>query len=153
MTSQEPSKVKSWFIGIALIAVSPAYAADSVDLEWLLGCWQSPDGNAMEVWVRDTDTSFLGFGVSTSEGLIRSYELLRIASNAEGELTYTAYPKGQASATFTATEIGDQRVSFTNPQHDYPQKITYKRSGDDLFAGTSKLNGGGQQSFDKVKCE
>ena len=145
--------MKWWLGSIALIAISPAFAADSVDLEWLLGCWQSPDGNAMEVWVRDTDTSFLGFGVSTSEGVIRSYELLRVALNAEGELTYTAYPRGQASATFAATEIGEQQVTFTNPQHDYPQKITYERNGDELLARTSALDGGGQQSFDKVKCE
>ena len=145
--------MKGWLGSFVLLAMSPAYAADSVDLEWLLGCWQSTDGNAMEVWVRDTDSSFLGFGVTTSEGVIRSYELLRVASDEEGALTYTAHPKGQASATFTTTEMGDKRVTFTNPEHDYPQRITYERNGDDLYARTSALDGGRQQSFDKVKCE
>ena len=145
--------MKGWLGSMVLLAMSPAFGGESVDLEWLLGCWQTPDGNAMEVWVRDTDSSFLGFGVATTDGVIRSYELLRIASNEEGELTYTAYPKGQASATFTATETGDQRVTFTNAQHDYPQKITYERKGDELLASTSALDGGRQQSFDKVKCE
>ena len=145
--------MKGWLGSIVLLVMSPAVAADSVDLEWLLGCWQTPDGNAMEVWVRDTDSSFLGFGVVTSEGAIRTYELLKIASNKEEELTYTAHPKGQASATFTATEMGDQRVTFTNPQHDYPQRITYERKGDELLARTSTLDGEGQQSFDKVKCK
>ena len=138
---------------IVLIAISPAFAADSVDLAWMTGCWKSPDGKAMEVWVRDSDAAYLGFGVATSEGVVRFYELLRVASNAEGELTYTAYPMGQASTTFTATEIGDQHITFTNPNHDYPQKITYRRKGDDLFAGTSAMDGERHQSFDKVKCE
>ena len=145
--------MKGWLGSIVLLAMSPAVASDTADLEWLLGCWQSPDGNAMEVWVRETDTSFIGFGVTTSEGVIRSYELLRIASNEEGELTYTAHPKGQVSATFTATEMGEQRVTFTNPEHDFPQKISYKRDGDDLIAGASALDGGNHLSFDKVKCE
>ncbi len=145
--------MKGWLGSIVLLAMLPAVAADTVDLEWLLGCWQTPDGNAMEVWVRDTDSSFIGFGVVTSEGAIRTYELLKIASNKEEELTYTAHPKGQAPATFTATEIGDQQVMFTNSEHDYPQRITYERIGDELLARTSALDGGRQQSFDKVKCE
>ena len=145
--------MKGWLGSIALLAMSPAVASDTADLEWLLGCWQTPDGSAMEVWVRDTDTSFLRFGVATSEGVIRSYELLRIASNEEGELTYTAHPKGQASATFTATEMGEQRVTFTNPEHDYPQRITYERNGDDLLASASAMDGASQQSFDKIKCK
>ena len=145
--------MRGWLGCIALIAMSPAFGGDTADLEWLLGCWQSPDGNAIEVWVRDTDTSFIGFGVSTSEGAIRSYELVKITSNADGELTYTAHPKGQASATFTATEIGGQRVTFTNPEHDFPQKITYERVGDDLIASASAIDGANDLSFDKVKCE
>ena len=145
--------MKGWLGSIVLLAMSPAVASDTADLEWLLGCWQTPDGSALEVWVKDADSSFLGFGVTTSEGAIRSYELLRIASTEEGAWTYTAHPKGQASATFTATETGDQRVTFTNPEHDYPQRITYERNGDDLLASASAMDGGSQQSFDKVKCE
>jgi len=136
----------------ALMAVSPAFAADLADLEWMLGCWESADGHAAEVWVKDTDTSFLGFSATTADGAIVFYELLRVASNTEG-VTYTAYPMGQAPTVFAATEIADEHVSFTNPDHDYPQKIAYGREGGGLIAVISMLDGARPQSFDKEQCD
>lgn len=138
---------------LALMAIAPAYAADLNDVEWMLGCWQSADGQALEVWVKVSETSFTGFGVAVSGGEFVFYELLRVDSTARGALTYTAYPMGEAPTVFTATELRDERVVFTNPDHDFPQKITYSREGDALSAATSSLDGKGRQSFDKVACD
>ena len=138
---------------LALMAIAPAYAADLNDVEWMLGCWQSADGQALEVWVRDSETSFTGFGVAVSGGEFVFYELLRVDSTARGALRYTAYPMGRTPTVFTATELRKGRVVFANPDHDYPQKITYIRKDDALSAGTSTLDGQGRQSFEKVACD
>ena len=127
--------------------------SDSDKLSWLAGCWMTPDKSSQEVWVIDSDRSLAGFSVAISSNKVGFYEVLSISRGKDGSWVYTAYPSGQASASFTATEITENSVVFANPDHDYPQEIRYVREGNRLFATISLLGGVDPNSFDKVACE
>jgi len=123
------------------------------DLDWLVGCWETADGSSKEVWVKEHDGSLIGFSVAVSDSAVDFYEVLRVAVNHDGVLTYTAYPAGQSPATFVAANANSKSVVFSNPDHDYPQEIAYRLEGARLYATISALNGRNPQSFDKQRCD
>jgi hypothetical protein len=55
-------------------------------------------------------------------------ETVRITGRGDS-LHYTAAPSGQAVATFTASGRTDSSVTFSNPAHDFPTRVTYRRAG------------------------
>ena len=122
------------------------------DLDWLVGCWMTPDGSAQEVWVADSESGLNGFSVSVADNKVSFYETLTIRPGDNGTLVYTAHPSGQASTSFTARELTESSVLFVNPDHDYPQQIRYARASDRLQATISLLDGSRPVSFDKVAC-
>jgi len=58
------------------------------------------------------------------------YELV-VVREQEGGLAYEAHPSGQPSAVFLSSSVGDALVVFENPEHDFPQRIGYRRNGSD----------------------
>ncbi len=142
---------------LAGLTLIPALAVgsdhDSKQLRWLAGCWISTDKSAQEVWVVDSDRSLIGFDVVFSNNQVGFYEVLSIKRKEDGSLVYTPHPSGQPSASFVATEVAENGVVFTNPDHDYPQEIKYAREGNHLNATISLLEGARPNSFDKVACD
>ena len=142
---------------LTALALFPALAlggdSDSGELSWLVGCWVTADKSAQEVWVVDSERSLAGFSVAINDNKVGFYEVLSIKQSQDGSWTYTAYPSGQASASFSAVEITENSVVFANPDHDYPQEIRYEREDNRLYATISLLGGVNPNSFDKVPCE
>ena len=128
-------------------------ASEGGSFNWLVGCWVTTDKSAQEVWVIDNDGALAGFGVAVEDNTVVFYEVLSIKPSANGTWAYTAHPSGQTSTSFEAVDIGDNHVIFRNPDHDYPQEISYRRDGQQLFATISLLGGQNPTSFDKVACE
>ncbi len=141
----------------AILALIPALASgddsDRGEFDWLVGCWATPDNSAQEVWVVDSERLLVGFGVAINDDKVGSYEVLSIKQSEDGSWTYTAHPSGQASASFLAVQISENSVVFTNPEHDYPQEIRYRRDGSRLYATISLLGGVNPNTFNKVACE
>jgi hypothetical protein len=129
------------------VAAKPA----QLDISWIEGCWSNADNTSKEVWVRQANGGLLGFSVSISGNKVQFYELLTINLSKDG-LLYSAYPQGQVPTAFRATNIGENTVTFSNPEHDYPQQISYRRDGERLLAIISLTGGGKPNSFDKAKC-
>lgn len=144
-------KSLSTFLGAMLLTVSPSAGAGQLD--WMVGCWESSDRSALEVWVKDKDGSLSGFSVTLKEGQFIFHEVLRITTAADGTVSYTAHPDGQSTTTFKTTTVSGQEVTFTNAAHDYPQEVTYKRDGDKLDATISALNGKNPTTFNKQACK
>jgi hypothetical protein len=141
----------SAMLTILLLGFSQSANADQLD--WMVGCWETPDGMAKEVWVKEEDGSLTGFNVVLGDGQVRFYEILRITTSADGTLTYTAHPSGQSTTTFDAPAASGQEVTFSNPSHDYPQQIKYRRDGSILYATISFLSGKDPRTFNKRACE
>lgn len=132
----------------AILAVSacsstpaaPVVLGDGPTFEWLEGCWQAANGETTERWTRATESDLFGTGITVRDGEVVFFEFLRIETSERG-YRYSAYPSGSGPARFEVESISDQRVSFVNPDHDYPQRIVYERRGRELVATISSIDG------------
>jgi len=153
----------------ALHAQAPAPAAapdpNSVaSLSWLYGCWGGTvnQRSFREQWMPMRGGVMLGIGSTVFQDKLQSYEYLRIEGRPDG-VYYVALPSGQKEAAFKLTSIGtsdDQSTAFTfaNPDHDFPQRIIYRRGSEGWLYATieGKLKGEDRQviyPMRRIDCE
>jgi hypothetical protein len=143
----------------AAARTAAAQASDRVSrLGWLSGCWEqhTPRGVTTEMWSRSLGGMMIGASVSVRDGSARGFEHVRIREHG-GRLQYTALPSGQRETTFTETVLSDSIVVFENPEHDFPQRLTYRRVGSDSLVARAEASGPqGPRGFDvpmaRVAC-
>ncbi|MBV62628.1 MAG: hypothetical protein CMH65_15180 [Nevskiales bacterium] len=121
-------------VGAWTLAMAPAAAAPQnslTRLHWLSGCWQSDDAErgTVEIWSKPAGGSLLGLSRTVREGQMTAHEYMRIAIDADGVVHYTAEPAGQPATAFRLDHLDDREVVFENPEHDFPQRITYMNEG------------------------
>ncbi len=128
------------------------------EVRWLAGCWEGPTDRAWteEQWMEPRGGTMLGMSRTTHGDSTVGYELMRISERGE-RLVFTAHPSGQPAAAFTSAVISATEVVFTNPEHDFPQTIRYRRAGSDsLVARVEGFDGGHPQAIDfpmaRVAC-
>lgn len=99
------------------------------DLNWLLGTWarELEDQGRYEVWARAGERALegLGFALKGADTLFR--ERLRIETRPEG-LVYIATVSDQNEGQpveFPLLGAVERRLFFHNPQHDFPNLISY----------------------------
>ena len=132
----------SMFISLFLFTSSEQPAASVDSLGWLSGCWAAvgSDYGSGEIWTIPAGRSLLGVSRTVKEGNTVAHEFMQIRAEDDG-IFFIANPSGQKEARFKATAVTDGKIVFENPQHDFPQKITYELKDGDLFArieGTKK---------------
>jgi len=143
----------------ALRAQSPN---DIQTVRWVAGCWERRIGTTVieEQWMPPRGGVMLWMGRTTVGGTMREFEFLRIAP-VEGVLTYLAQPGGAPVTPFAASAVSDTMVTFSNPAHDFPQRVIYRRraDGDSLLArieGTQGTQGTSVNGIDfpmqRVAC-
>lgn len=135
----------------SVLPAAQAQDADPADLDWLTGCWQSETGDTREVWSGSEDGHYFGYSVVMSDARLVFFEQMRIDPSPVP--TFNAYPSGQGPSAFPSVEVSKARITFANPDHDYPQKITYKRDGDMLRAVISKIDDRDPRHFDYSPCQ
>ncbi|MFY8094951.1 MAG: DUF6265 family protein [Niveispirillum sp.] len=127
-----------FLFGLLVLLPRPAGAADPGidDLSWLSGQWVGQDGDRRieEHYMRPAGGIILGMSRTVRPGKPAQVEFIRIGPDADGHLAYHAHPMGQSPASFALVESAPGLAVFANPQHDFPQKITYRRAGDSLTA-------------------
>jgi hypothetical protein len=119
---------------------------------WLAGCWELEGGGTVieEQWMRPRGGSMLGMSRTIRAGRTVGWELVRIEVRA-ARLVYVAEPSGQPMAEFAEVALTDSSVSFENPYHDFPQRITYRRQSDGaLTARVESVTGETPRGFDLV---
>ncbi len=109
--------------------VIPAQTELVKRMSWLLGEWHFVSGqnHSMESWKKESDTSFLGQAFFLVGNDTASKESLRMVQRG-GNLYYIATVKNQNNnegVSFTLTDTSGQ-ILFENPEHDFPQQISYK---------------------------
>jgi hypothetical protein len=100
--------------------------------------WLEPAGGLMLGLHRDVFPSGKAF-----------FEYLRIEPGEKGPV-YLASPRGEAATPFVLVESGPRRAVFSNPQHDYPQRILYWIEGDALHARIEGQTSAGPRSSEWV---
>ena len=135
-------------IALLLAAAAPAAKAQETPA-WLAGGWssQSADGSWTEEWWTPPKAGLMmGAGRSGKGARLEWWEHTRIES-AEGKLRFCALPKGQAGACFAATKVATNEIVFENASHDFPNRVVYRRQGDELFAEISGRDGSNVQRW------
>ena len=127
----------------AQLAPAAAVALQDAALErfaWLEGEWSRPTrrGTAVESWRRVEGFGFVGgmVVVPADGGAEFATEALLLAEMG-GEVFYFAYPRENPRpvAFQLVSQEGDTAV-FENPDHDFPQRIVYRRDGPDAMVVT-----------------
>ena len=103
--------------------------------QWLLGRWEhnSAEGNMSETWKQTNDSLMeaAAFVVVGSDTVFS--ETVKLAQQ-NGHLSYTVSVPGQNNekpVSFGLTKSNDNQLVFENPKHDYPNKIIYRKFGND----------------------
>lgn len=127
-------------VALSLIALGWGAAAFALypnpdplsQVAWLQGCWEarSEKRTIEENWMAPRGGVMIGVGRTVRADTLFEYELVVIRGSA-GVLSYEAHPSGQPTATFTAREVTDSIVVFSNPAHDFPQVVGYRRAAAD----------------------
>ncbi len=144
---------------LLLISTGPTAAQASLDrLAWLGGCWQSESGNraTVEMWMPPAGGLMMGASRTVAGGQARGYEHLRIRTDGD-HIVYTAIPSDQAETDFRSVAVSDSGFTVENLEHDFPQRITYRRTGPDgLMARVEGPGPNGTRGFDvafqRVSC-
>lgn len=131
-----------WLYAGILMAVTLAppvmgesHSTVATPLDWMAGHWCTDSGGQTieEVWLPPRGGVLVGLGrVHTMDRTV-GFEFLRI-TQVDGVQTYIAQPGGQPPTHFTRKASGEDWVRFENPEHDFPQRIEYRRAGDHLHA-------------------
>ena len=124
--------LSSALVALALPTGSGAQESSHALPAWLTGCWELTRGNLIieEQWMAPRAGSMLGMSRTTRGAETIGFELV-VVKVLDGHLVYEAHPSNQPSAAFRLTEATDSMVVFANPEHDFPQRISYERFGPD----------------------
>jgi hypothetical protein len=147
-------------LAAAVIVLAGASQTDQLkSLRWLAGCWQQQRAAAttIEMWMSPAGGLMLGGSRTVAGGALREWEQLRLSVR-DGKVVYTALPSGQQMTDFTATAVSDSGFTVENLQHDFPQRIIYRRRGvDSLVARIEGNTPQGLRGVDfpmkRVSCE
>lgn len=106
----------------------PEQAAAAINkLAWLAGHWRMEQGGRVidEHWMAPAAGVMLGMARTVAKGKVVEYEFIQIREGPGGALFFISRPSGQKEAAFQLTALTDNSVVFENPQHDFPQIISY----------------------------
>ncbi len=106
-------------------------APDMDSLVWLAGCWQlEKDGVRIdEQWMAPAGGLMLGIVRTVRNGAVVAHEHLLLRAE-DGGIVLTASPFGQATTSFRLVAQAPGEVAFANPAHDFPQRISYRKTAD-----------------------
>ena len=125
---------------IALLPVfSTTVAAGPTDVSLISGGWccRTDDAYLEEVWLPPRGGLMLGLSRTTAGERSAGFEFLRIETMPGQPVRYVAQPNGGPPTGFALVDSGDSFARFENPEHDFPQRIEYRRQGDQLSASIS----------------
>ena len=134
--------------GPALPIPTPAapQRATLADLAFMTGCWRGASGPGTtieEYYTPPSDNLILGVSRYTKGTKVVDYEFSIIRAQGDSDLILTPHPKGQAAADFHMSGLEPGAVEWSNPKHDFPQKISYRRLGSDSLS--ARIEGPGPQ--------
>jgi len=124
--------------------------AGIADLAWMTGRWESVSASGRwteENWSAPRGGVMLGHSRSGAGERVRAFEFLRLQVGEDGIPAYFAQPGGGSATAFRLTAHDRTSATFDNPQHDFPQRIRYVRTGDVMVATISRMDGSNAMSW------
>lgn len=143
-------------LGVCLVLCAGQAAAGESGLDWLAGSWCNDDDGRQiaEVWLPEAGGMMLGMSRTVRDAKMESFEYMRIVS--EGKTArFHVQPNGSPPTVFAQAARGDGWVRFENAAHDFPNRIEYRRQGDQLHAYIAGPGSDGKEMkipFDYHRC-
>ena len=109
--------------------------SDIEKAEWIIGTWENvtPKGSIYETWSIVYADEYEGKSYMLKEKDTVVFETVSMVQK-EGGLFYIPAVKNQNEGLpvrFTLKSISETRFVFENPEHDFPQVISYVQIGND----------------------
>ena len=135
---------------LLIVALAPAPPSSVQDLAWMSGCWASVAGEpgSGETWTSPAGGTLLGVSRTVKGGKTVAHELMQIRESGPGQIAFIALPSGQSEASFPLVRLSGQEAVFENPQHDFPQRVIYRRDKDLLTGRIEGRIGGEAKAID-----
>jgi len=144
-----------FFIAVLGLAVLSAWTTrqtnDIKKAKWLIGTWENKTskGSIYETWSKKNDNEFSGKSYIVKENDTIVFENIRLVQDQDG-LFYIPIVKNQNEGLpvrFATKTVSETQLIFENPQHDFPQIISYiKISSDSLVAEISGTKNGQERT-------
>ena len=123
------------------------------DLVWLSGHWRTVEPSLAsgpsfteEIWSSVAGYSMVGVNRTVRGSRTASFEYMRIEWDERGTAFFGS-PGGAPAVRFDLVAATASSATFENRQHDYPQRIVYRRDGDTLMATVSLADGSRPMSW------
>jgi hypothetical protein len=112
------------------VVPSRAFSRIALDtLGWMSGCWRGDAGNGTvieEHYTAPTRNQLLGTTRYVRAGRSIDFEFTSIISDSTG-ITLNAQPRGVPPTPFSLDSLTPSLARWSNPHHDFPQRIQYSR--------------------------
>lgn len=111
---------------------------------WLAGTWEMGEAGDLteETWLAPRGNAMMAVSRTVKGGRLAWFESVVLRETPTG-LVYEAHPAGQPGGSFPAVTVTDSLLVFENLEHDFPQRIGYRRAaGGGLEAW---IEGGGRR--------
>lgn len=135
------------------------FAQKSDQLKWMLGTWKLQMNNAaiLEKWEIQNDSTLVGMShfLKGNDSILQEKMEMAFRSNSWHLISTVQNQNNARPITFKAILLKGMEIICENPDHDFPQRISYRRLKDQLLASIEgkKNNKFGKQNFDYVKME
>lgn len=119
-------------------------------METLIGIWEGPFGKGLyhEEWHKTSNNELSGKGYIIKENQNSNAEILKLIQNEKGVFYIADVSHNPGPVSFRLSDLSDNIAVFENPEHDFPQKITYSFSDfDSLTAVIESLNEADTRKF------
>jgi hypothetical protein len=123
------------FLALAAVASgASAQGMQSHKLGWMQGCWAmvNQERAVEEQWMAPRGKTMIGSSRTVQGTDLVTYEFMMIREQG-GTLSFEVRPSGKPPVVYNAASITDSSVVFENAKREFPQKIGYRRSGDNAM--------------------
>lgn len=143
-------------LGACLALCASQAATSELRLDWLAGRWCNSDHGRQvdEVWLPEAGGELLGMSRTVRGAKVESFEFMRIVADGNGA-SFHAQPNGASPTIFPQARSGVRWIRFENSAQDFPNRIEYRREGDQLHAFIAGPGRDGKQikvPFDYRRC-
>lgn len=150
--------MKNTFLVVAFLLCYNAVYTQKINVfQWMIGNWkiQTPQGTIVEIWQVKNDSTLQGkslFVKSTGDSILQ--ETIEMAFR-NGDWFYIPTVVNQNAGKPISFKVIFLRVNefiSENPEHDFPQRIAYRRIKQSLYATIEGKRSGkfGKQNFDYI---
>lgn len=144
------------FAAVLAAQQAPPASARLEDLRWLAGCRGGEMGNGSrfeECWNMPRGGAMQGSARITRDGRTTFREFILLEQEGEHVIMTVQHvgprlaPQGKP-VSFTLVRLAENEAVFENPQHDHPQRISYRRAEDgNITARIDNLDGSRAAEF------